>query len=87
VLKLGGGKPACLGSVQVEPGALELVTPAHFLQAESGVQTLTGEALVRGLVAPFKAAYESKFILTTQRNKLREIWREQPDRECPSGMY
>jgi CRISPR/Cas system CSM-associated protein Csm3 (group 7 of RAMP superfamily) len=86
-LKLGGGKPSCLGSLRVEPGRLELVTEAHFLQAEPGVQSLGGEEMVEVMATMLQTAYDQKFILPEQQSKLREILHYPNDRDCPAGLY
>ncbi len=86
-LKLGGGKPTCLGSIQVQPGQLSLVTAADFLQAEPQSQSLTGEAMVDVMLQKVRAAYGQKLILSKQLDKLREIWRYPNNRRCPDGMY
>lgn len=86
-LKLGGGKPACLGSIQVQPGSLSLATPADFLQAEATTTTLSGEAMVEAMVEKIRAAFRQKLILRPQLEKLREIWRYPNERNCPEGMY
>lgn len=86
-LKLGGGKPACLGSVRVEPGELELLTQAHFLQAEPGVQSLEGEEMLTAIMSKLKAAHRKKLVLSGQLEKLREILHHPNDRDCPTGLY
>ncbi len=86
-LKLGGGKPVCLGSIQVQPGELALVTAADFLHAEPVSAPLSGEAMVKVMADKLRAAYRQKLILNDQLTKLREIWRYPNDRNCPSGMY
>ncbi|MEW5958828.1 MAG: RAMP superfamily CRISPR-associated protein [Chloroflexota bacterium] len=86
-LKLGGGKPACLGSIQVQPGELTLLNVADFLQAESGATPLTGEAMVEAMVKRIRTALKQKLILREQLDKLREIWRYPNDRDCPAGLY
>lgn len=86
-LKLGGGKPTCLGSLRVEPGRLDLLTEDHFLRAEPGVHSLTGEAMIDAMSGPLQAAYREQFILTEQRDKLRELLRYPNQRDCPNGPY
>jgi CRISPR/Cas system CSM-associated protein Csm3 (group 7 of RAMP superfamily) len=86
-LKLGGGKPSCLGSLRVEPGRLELLTRAHFLQAEPGVRLLEEEDMINEMATMLRAAYQHKLILSEQRDRLREILRYPNDRDCPTGLY
>ena len=87
-LKLGGGKPACLGSVRVEPRRLELLTADHFLRAEPGIQLLEEEEeMLTAIAARLKAAYREKLVLSDQLEKLREILRYPNDRDCPTGLY
>ena len=86
-LKLGGGKPSCLGSLRTQPGRLELLTQEHFLQAEPGVRALQGEEMIEEMTHKLRAAYGQGLILTEQRDKLREILRYPNDRDCPTGMY
>jgi hypothetical protein len=86
-LKLGGGKPSCLGSLRVQPGRLELFTQTHFLQAEPVGEALQGEEMIEVLRKRLMAAYEANLILIEQRDKLREILRYPHDRDCPAGMY
>lgn len=87
VLKLGGGKPACLGSIQVQPGELQLITPASFLRAEPDTAPLMGEAMVEVMLEKVRAAYQNKLILNDRLEKLREIWRYPNNRDCPTGAY
>jgi CRISPR/Cas system CSM-associated protein Csm3 (group 7 of RAMP superfamily) len=86
-LKLGGGKPTCLGSIQIQPGELNLIGAADFLQAEPPSQSIAGEAMVDVMLEKVRAAYGNKLILSKQLEKLREIWRYPNDRRCPDGMY
>ncbi len=86
-LKLGGGKPACLGSLQINPLRLELLNSDHFLSAEPPVETLEGDEMVAYVGEQMRAAVGAKMILKAQVEKLREILRYPNERECPVGMY
>jgi hypothetical protein len=86
-LKMGGGKPTCLGSIRVQPGTLTLVAADDFLQAETATAPLTGETMVETMVEKIRAAYRQKLVLRPQLEKLREIWRYPNHRNCPEGMY
>lgn len=82
-LKLGGGKPVCLGSLRVEPGEIELVQADHFLQAEPAVTNLDGEDLVTHLGEKMQTALQTGILLVEQAQKLREILQYPHDHECP----
>lgn len=90
VLKLGGGKPSCLGSLQVEPGqVVEVLAPDHFMQAEPVVEVYEGDDLVTFIGEKLQQALAERLILKEQRSALRKILgRDHLDeRECPAGMY
>ncbi|MFC1976291.1 RAMP superfamily CRISPR-associated protein [Chloroflexota bacterium] len=86
-LKMGGGKPTCLGSIRIQPGTLTLITTDDFLQAEAQTTPLSAEAMVEAMVEKIRVAYRKKLILRLQLEKLREIWHFPNDRNCPEGMY
>jgi len=86
-LKLGGGKPACLGSLRTNPLRLELLNSDHFLRAEPSVETLEGDEMVVYFGEQMQAAVGAKMILKGQVGRLREILRYPNERECPVGMY
>jgi hypothetical protein len=86
-LKLGGGKPACLGSLQINPMRLELLGSDHFLRAEPSVEALEGDGMVAYVGEQMQAAARARMILKAQVEKLREILRYPNERECPTGMY
>lgn len=82
-LKLGGGKPACYGSVRVQRAKLRLHSDVvgDYLSWE-GTET-AGEPSVY-----LQAAWEQKgFVLRPQWQKLSEIMKWPNDRDCPSGLY
>jgi len=82
-LKLGGGKPVCLGSLRVEPGEIELVQAEHFLQAKAAIEVLESEQLIAYLGEKMQAALQAGILLIEQAQKLREILQYPHDRECP----
>lgn len=86
-LKLGGGKPACLGSLQINPLRLELLSDYHFLRAEPSVETLEGDEMVAYFGQQMQAAARARIVLKGQIEKIREILRYPNERECPVGMY
>jgi hypothetical protein len=89
VLKLGGGKPSCLGSLQMEPGRVEVLGPDHFVQAEPAVEIYAGDDLVTFIGEKLQQALAERLILKEQSSALRKILgRDRLDeRECPAGMY
>jgi hypothetical protein len=89
VLKLGGGKPSCLGSLQMEPGQVEVLASGHFVQAEPAVEMYEGDDLLAFIAATMQQAIESRLILREQSAALcRILGRHHLDeRECPAGMY
>ncbi len=86
-LKLGGGKPACLGSLQINPLRLELLGSDHFLRAEPSVEALEGDEMVAYFGQQMQVAVRAKIVLKGQIEKIREILRYPNERECPVGMY
>jgi hypothetical protein len=86
-LKLGGGKPACLGSLQISPIRLELLNDDHFLHAEPSVETLEGDEMVAYFSQQMQAAVGAKMVLKGQIERIREILSYPNERECPAGMY
>jgi len=86
-LKLGGGKPACLGSLQIKPLHLELLSSDHFLRAEPSVEMFEGDDLLAYIREQMQAAMRARMILRSQVEKLRRILRYPNKRECPVGMY
>lgn len=82
-LKLGGGKPACYGSVRVQLDELRLRSDVvgDYLSWE-GTET----AVEPGVYV--EAALEQKgFVLRQQWQKLSEILKWPNERDCPSGVY
>ncbi|MBL7183266.1 MAG: hypothetical protein ISS50_02325 [Anaerolineae bacterium] len=87
-LKLGGGKPACLGTVKSE--AVELVLlgqeglTSYEQVAERYEAVMAGE-YIRNLVTEVER--QRNFILSRQAGWIRQVLNPKNDRECPTGMY
>jgi len=86
-LKLGGGKPACLGSLQINPLRLELLNGDHFLRVEASVEALEGDEMLAYIGEQMQVAAKARIILQGQVEKLRKILKYPNERECPVGMY
>jgi len=86
-LKLGGGKPACLGSLQVIPVRLELLDGDHFLRPDPSPEVLEGDQMTAYVGEQMQAAVRSRMILKSQVEELRRILVYPNERECPVGMY
>jgi CRISPR/Cas system CSM-associated protein Csm3 (group 7 of RAMP superfamily) len=86
-LKLGGGKPACFGSLEIVAAELHRDTQDGFLQAERGGETKSGETLAACIASKIEAAEQQGRLLQPQMDKLREILRYPNERDCPSGLY
>ncbi len=93
LLKLGGGKPACLGSLLVEPVRLVLrneqaafLGDAHDAQAETIWEGDTLTAEVRRYITE---ARQNGYILSQQAEALERVLRFDPNdlEECPTGAY
>ena len=86
-LKLGGGKPTCLGSVQVLPLQLELEDASRFVGAETVSVSLSQEEMVDLMVEKLTSARKGKFLLSEQRDRIRQILAFPNDRFCPGSPY
>ncbi len=86
-LKLGGGKPACLGSIELVPAELWRDTGQSFTQADRGGEIWTDKRLEQFVRDRIAVAEREERLLKPQRAKLREILRFPNPRECPTGMY
>lgn len=85
--KIGGGKPVCLGSIEVEPNRLILremkdaFTTYHEIEKnldkKNGLESFLKEKIFsqRGLVKENSLA------------RLKSIWTYPSPRKCPSGLY
>jgi len=92
-LKLGGGKPASLGSLETKPLRLVLRNSQQaFLNGDSTVQAETvceGEALVAKVHSYITTARKSGYILKQQAEELEQVLRfdRKTLSECPTGIY
>ncbi len=92
-LKLGGGKPACLGSLLTEPAQLAMRNGREAFLGGSGPvpaeATWEGEALAAEVQRCMTSARRSGCILSRQAQELERVLRFDPDRlqECPTGAY
>ena len=89
-LKLGGGKPVGMGTVQVSIPALEVIQNvrdryAHY--TPPATTTLTGEAVTRFIHEKTQAAKDSKLVEMPQLQALAEILKWPTDWTAPEGMY
>ncbi len=84
---LGGGKPVCLGSVEVQAERLELVTAADFTEYESPGRVIGGDDLTAFVGQRLREADESGLILPQQREALRRLLNPNNPRPAPTGMY
>jgi hypothetical protein len=82
VLKVGGGKPACYGSVMVRLKSLQVWGDAERLYSTYDVTPDPVE------LSEFLAAAKNEaLILPAQLDRLAKLLAYDPGRECPSGMY
>lgn len=80
VLKLGGGKPACYGSVLVSLNTLQVWEEARDLYASYDVERVDS--------SPSEYAEEARdLLLSDQFQRLVEIWTYDMSRKCPEGNY
>jgi CRISPR/Cas system CSM-associated protein Csm3 (group 7 of RAMP superfamily) len=80
--KLGGGKPACLGTIEVVDARLETIEPrAAYADFDIAPQPLA--------IAPLlQAARAEKLVLDEQLQRLAEVLRwPREDRGCPDRSY
>lgn len=80
--KLGGGKPACLGTIEVsEPALVALDTRSTYTDFDATPQPLD-------LAPLLEAARTEKLILSEQVGRLAEVLRwPREDRNCPDRSY
>ena len=92
-LKLGGGKPAGLGSTCIEPAKLifHLGREAFLNHScnEKAITMLDGELLIAEVNRCIGSARKNDFILTPQAEKIEKLLRydEKVLEECPLGAY
>lgn len=93
LLKLGGGKPACLGSLLTEPVRLVLYNGQEaFLCSENTTATETvweGDALMDKVREYIAGARQRGYILSRQAGELERLLRfdQEALEECPTGAY
>jgi len=93
LIKLGGGKPACLGSLLIEPARLVLRDEREaFLSNENIAQVETiweGKDLNTQVRQYIADARQSGYILARQAEELERVLRFDPNAlpECPAGAY
>ena len=82
-LKIGGGKPACYGSVRMQLAELRLRgdVVGDYLSWEGTETVVEPEQYVRA------AMDQAGFVLRPQWQKLSEILQWPNDRDCPSSAY
>jgi hypothetical protein len=81
VLKVGGGKPACYGSVVLRLDDLQVWADAHQLYTEYDVDPDSSD------IAQFLTAAREKLIVSEQLSQLAELLTYDMSRDCPSGAY
>ena len=89
-LKLGGGKPVGLGTVQIEVSEAEVTQDVRDRYAEYAVPEaakLTGEALATFIKETVKAAHSEKLVEADQLSELSQVLQWPTTREAPTGMY
>lgn len=86
-LKLGGGKPLGLGSLQVIAADLTLLGDKHYLLPDGDEKTYSGQTLSQFVGQQIEAALSSKLLLSTQALALAEILTFKPGRHAPEGVY
>jgi cold shock CspA family protein len=84
-LKLGGGKPACLGAVVFAPQEIAVYAANRWLGADDGVETYRGDEALSYAQAQVRQA--EGFLDVQAQEELRRVLRYPGHDECPSGMY
>jgi len=82
-LKLGGGKPACYGSVRITVEHLQLRRNMveDYLNWEGNEQEATAATYINVALA------DEKLLLAEQLRRLQQTLRYPNDRDCPTGNY
>lgn len=82
--KLGGGKPACLGTIEVIELQIEITDPVGQLYADFD----TPAARTADIPALIQAAHDEGLVLKNQVHRLADILRwPRDDRQCPERSY
>jgi CRISPR/Cas system CSM-associated protein Csm3 (group 7 of RAMP superfamily) len=89
-LKLGGGKPVGMGTVQVQVTGMEMAGDVsdrykQYTVPESAV--LTGEDLIKLIQQAVKAAHRENLVEQVQLEQLSQVLQWPTTREAPTGMY
>jgi hypothetical protein len=82
VLKIGGGKPVCYGSVLVSLSNLDVWENSAILYSDYEI-----EKEHQGWSADAYLQEAESLILPDQLQQLAEIWRYDPSSQCPEGNY
>lgn len=85
-LKLGGGKPACLGSVIFDPQEIIVHADGRWLRSDDGEQVYRGDAALTFIREQVQAAQDD-YLQMEAVEALRSTLRYPNDRSCPTGMY
>lgn len=81
ILKVGGGKPACYGSVMARLESLRVWGDAGRLYTDYDIEPGSVDA------SRFLAAAREELIVPKQLAQLVELLTYDPSRECPAGVY
>lgn len=84
---LGGGKPVCLGAIEVMPRSLALTIGESFTDYDAEARVLEGEELVAFIQKQIEGAIANGYILTEQRDRLREVLDPDNPRLAPLKAY
>ena len=89
-LKLGGGKPVGLGTVEVavaEAEVMQDVRDRYTHYAVPKAAKLTGESLATFIQERVQAAHREKLVEQDQLAQLSQVLQWPTNREAPTGMY
>lgn len=87
VLKLGGGKPVGLGSLQVVQAELHLLGKNHYIEAEAHESVYREQDLINFIHKAVDAAAAQRLFLFEQAQALANILKFTLERNAPQGMY
>lgn len=87
VLKLGGGKPAGLGSLQVVHAELRLLKEDHYTEADAQENVYRERGLLDFIHKAVDAAATQRLFLFEQAQALADILKYPTERNAPQGMY
>lgn len=88
-LKIGAGKPVCLGSARILPASLSLEDGERLLGGSDAEETYREERLVSYIDQRIEEAWGVNLLLDEPVAKLREIlsYEEKELEPCPTGVY